>query len=256
MKADPIEILVSNDDGFRAQGIRELAEALRPLGNVTIVAPDGPRSGASAAITSTLPIKLKLRHREEGYTVYSCTGTPVDCVKLAMNTVFKERKPDLLVTGVNHGNNAGICVIYSGTVGAAMEGCVCDVPALAVSLDDHSEICDMSHATAYAVHVSRMILKNGLPQDTMLSMNVPKGKPLGLKPCAVTDGRFVDEYMASEDARGNAVYWMTGRQINKGTIEGDLELMHAGYVTLFPIKLNMTSRRYLPVLEELLKRSV
>ncbi len=256
MKEESIEILVSNDDGFRAQGIRELTEALRPLGNVTVVAPDGPRSGASAAITSTLPIKLKLRHREEGVTIYSCTGTPADCVKLALNTIFKERKPDLLVTGVNHGNNAGICVIYSGTVGAAMEGCVSDVPSLAVSLDDHSEICDMSHATAYAARVSRMILQNGLPHDTMLSMNVPQGKPLGLRVCMVTDGRFVDEFMASEDARGNAVYWMTGRQINKGTVEGDLELMRAGYVTLSPIKLNMTSRRYLPELERLINEGI
>lgn len=256
MQDKPFEILVSNDDGFRAQGIRELAEALRALGNVTVIAPDGPRSGASAAITSNLPLKLKLRHREEGLNIYSCTGTPADCVKLSMNTVFKDRKPDLLVTGVNHGNNAGICVIYSGTVGAAMEGCVCDVPALAVSLNDHSEICDMSHATAYAVRISRIILKHGLPQDTMLSMNVPKGKPLGIKACAVTDGRFVDEYMVSEDARGNAVYWMTGRQINKGSIEGDLELMNAGYVTISPIKLNMTSRSYLPILENLIEEDL
>ena len=116
-----IHFLLSNDDGFRAPGIQELARRLMPLGQVTIVAPDGPRSGFSSAISTTLPLRLKKRHEETGLTIYSVEGTPVDCVKLALGTLFQEQAPSLVISGINHGSNEGICVHYSGTVGAARE---------------------------------------------------------------------------------------------------------------------------------------
>lgn len=126
-------ILITNDDGVEAKGIKELTECLRDLGDIVVFAPDGPRSGMASAITSLVPIKYTLVKKEKGLTVYSCTGTPVDCVKLAINEVLG-RKPDLLASGINHGGNHAICIQYSGTMGAAAEGCVFDVPSMGVSL--------------------------------------------------------------------------------------------------------------------------
>ena len=126
-------ILITNDDGVEAKGIKELTECLRDLGDIVVFAPDGPRSGMASAITSLVPIKYTLVRKEKGLTVYSCTGTPVDCVKLAINEVL-ERKPDLLASGINHGGNHAICIQYSGTMGAAAEGCVFGIPSMGVSL--------------------------------------------------------------------------------------------------------------------------
>ena len=131
-----MHILLCNDDGFRAAGIQELAQAMLAFGQVTILAPDGPRSGFSGAITTTQPLHLKHRSTDGDLSVYSCDGTPVDCIKLAMNTLFAEERPDLIISGINHGSNEGICVSYSGTLGAAREGCIYGIPSLAVSLDD------------------------------------------------------------------------------------------------------------------------
>ena len=122
-------ILITNDDGVEAKGIKELTECLRDLGDIVVFAPDGPRSGMASAITSLVPIKYTLVRKEKGLTVYSCTGTPVDCVKLAINEVL-ERKPDLLASGINHGGNHAICIQYSGTMGAAAEGCVFGIPSM------------------------------------------------------------------------------------------------------------------------------
>ena len=129
-------ILITNDDGVEAKGIKELTECLRDLGDLVVFAPDGPRSGMSSAITAENPIRYSLVKKETGLTVYKCTGTPVDCVKLSINEVL-DRKPDLLVSGINHGGNMAIAVLYSGTLGAAAEGCVFGVPSIGVSLLDH-----------------------------------------------------------------------------------------------------------------------
>ncbi len=248
----PLEILVSNDDGIHAQGMRELAQALSKIGHVTVVAPDVARSGASAAITSANPLRLKQHHSEGNISYYSCTGTPTDCVKLALNALFNERKPDILLAGINHGANEGISVIYSGTLGAAMEGAVADIPSIAVSLSDHNELCDFSYAIEYALRATDYVLKNRLPYNTLLSINVPKGKPLGMKICPVGNGKYTDEYMQSVDSRGNTVYWMGGSQINKDAhpeVTSDIEYLRQGYATLSPVHLNMTDREFLPQLE-------
>lgn len=246
------EILVSNDDGFRAPGVKALMRALMPLGNVTVVAPDGARSGFSSAITSVIPITMKLRHQEEGLTVYSSTGTPVDCVKLALNTIFADEKPDLVVGGINHGRNDGVCVLYSGTLGVAMEGTVCGIPSLAVSLNDHAEEIDTTYACEWALKIASMILENGLPKNTLLSMNVPKEKPKGIHVCPLTNGRFTNEYMRSVNARGKEVFWMQGHQVNKTPeFPGDLEALEEGYVALTPVNVDMTDYRFLEELCEM-----
>lgn len=168
-------ILITNDDGVHAKGINELIKCLRDLGDLVVFAPDGHRSGMSSAITSEIPIKYKMTKQEEGLTVYRCTGTPVDCVKLALNEVL-DRKPDLLVSGINHGGNMAICINYSGTMGAAAEGCIFDVPSMGVSLLDYSPQADFTESCRLAHILAERVLKNGLPHGTYLNLNVPDRK--------------------------------------------------------------------------------
>ena len=182
-------ILITNDDGVDAKGIKELTECLRDLGDLVVFAPDGPRSGMSSAITSENPIKYSLVKKEKGLTIYKCTGTPVDCVKLSINEVL-DRKPDLLVSGINHGGNMAIAVLYSGTMGAAAEGCVFGVPSMGVSLLDHHPDADFTECCRLGRMVARRVLKEGLPAGTYLNLNVPKVETVkGMKICRQAAGR-------------------------------------------------------------------
>ena len=247
-----MHILISNDDGFRAAGIQELAEAMLPYGDVTIVAPDGPRSGFSGAITTTQPLRLKHRHTTGSLEVYSCEGTPVDCVKLALNTAFADTRPDLVLSGINHGSNEGICVSYSGTLGAAREGCIYGIPSLAVSLDDTAWHPDFTDSIDYTKKVVELMQQTKLPHQTMLSLNVPKDKPKGLKICPMTVGRFVEEFVNSQDGRGKEIHWMTGYQIPTDEADrGDWHYLREGWATLTPLQLDTTNHSYISELRSL-----
>ena len=247
-----MHILISNDDGFRAAGIQELAEAMLPYGNVTIVAPDGPRSGFSGAITTTQPLRLKHRHTTDSLEVYSCEGTPVDCVKLALNTIFADTRPDLVLSGINHGSNEGICVSYSGTLGAAREGCIYGIPSLAVSLDDTAWHPDFTDSIDYTKKVVELMQQTKLPHQTMLSLNVPKDKPKGLKICPMTVGRFVEEFVNSQDGRGKEIHWMMGYQIPTDEADrGDWHYLREGWATLTPLQLDTTNHSYISELRSL-----
>ena len=247
-----MHILISNDDGFRAAGIQELAEAMLPYGDVTIVAPDGPRSGFSGAITTTQPLRLKHRHTTGSLEVYSCEGTPVDCVKLALNTVFADTRPDTVLSGINHGSNEGICVSYSGTLGAAREGCIYGIPSLAVSLDDTAWHPDFTDSIDYTKKVVELMQQTKLPHQTMLSLNVPKDKPKGLKICPMTVGRFVEEFVNSQDGRGKEIHWMTGYQIPTDEADrGDWHYLREGWATLTPLQLDTTNHSYISELRSL-----
>ena len=247
-----MHILISNDDGFRAAGIQELAEAMLPYGDVTIVAPDGPRSGFPGAITTTQPLRLKHRHTTGSLEVYSCEGTPVDCVKLALNTVFADTRPDLVLSGINHGSNEGICVSYSGTLGAAREGCIYGIPSLAVSLDDTAWHPDFTDSIDYTKKVVELMQQTKLPHQTMLSLNVPKDKPKGLKICPMTVGRFVEEFVNSQDGRGKEIHWMTGYQIPTDEADrGDWHYLREGWATLTPLQLDTTNHSYISELRSL-----
>ena len=171
-------ILITNDDGVEAKGIKELTECLRDLGDIVVFAPDGPRSGMASAITSLVPIKYTLVRKEKGLTVYSCTGTPVDCVKLAINEVL-ERKPDLLASGINHGGNHAICIQYSGTMGAAAEGCVFGIPSMGVSLLDHRADADFAESCRLGRCLHGRIIKERIAAWHLSEPdvpNVPNGK--------------------------------------------------------------------------------
>lgn len=236
-------ILITNDDGIQAKGINELIEGIRPLGEIVVIAPDIARSGMSSAISSTLPVRLHLLKKEENLTVYSCTGTPVDCVKLGINEVL-ERKPDLVLAGINHGSNSAICVIYSGTIGATLEGCILGIPSLGISLTDHLPDADFTQAVRYGKSIAEKLLDNGLPQGVCLNLNVPGGEEVkGLKVCTQTMGYWAREFQKAQDPFGKTVYWLTGEFANTDpdNEQNDEWALSHGYAALVPIQIDMTA---------------
>jgi 5'-nucleotidase len=246
-------ILITNDDGYQAKGIRELTECLREVGELVVLAPDGGRSGMGSAITSLLPIRYALVSREKGLTVYRCSGTPVDCVKLAFDVVL-ERKADLLVAGINHGGNMAIAVNYSGTMGAVAEGCIRDVPSLGVSSLDHSPDADFTESCRLGRQVVRTILRTGLPVGTYLNLNVPKVSHVkGIKVCRQARGRWENEFMRAETPDGEEVFWLTGEYEDAQPIhpENDTLALDSGYASLVPCKIDLTDYAGLPTLRDL-----
>ena len=240
-------LLLTNDDGVHASGLNKLIEAVRPFGEIVVVAPDIARSGMSSAITAFNPIRATLIKKEEDLTIYSCTGTPVDCVKLGLNKIL-DRKPDILLSGINHGSNAAVCVFYSGTMGAAFEGCINDVPSVGISLTDHSPRADFSQAVKYLKPVVEKVLANGLPEGICLNMNIPDIPDVkGIKICSQTKGYWTKEFMDMKDPSGRTVYWLTGEFLNQ---EPDNNLsdewaLEQGYAALVPLRIDMTDYSFL-----------
>jgi 5'-nucleotidase len=245
-------ILITNDDGVTAKGMNELIRSLRGLGDLVVFAPDGPRSGMSSAITSTVPIAYTLLHREDGLTVYSCTGTPVDCVKLAVNEVL-ERMPDLLVSGINHGGNEAICVHYSGTMGAVIEGCIFGVPSVGVSLAGHTPDADFAAARRLGRIVAEQVLKEGLPHGTYLNLNVPNAARVkGIAVCRQADGHWVNEFDRVEDCDGQPQYRLTGQFVNREPVypDADTQKLSEGYASLVPGLIDVTDYAFLETLKK------
>ncbi|MPM42126.1 5'-nucleotidase SurE [bioreactor metagenome] len=244
-------ILVTNDDGYQAKGIVSLIEAMRALGEVVVFAPELHQSGMSSAISTSQPLRSRIYKKEEGLTAYMCTGTPVDCVKLALNE-FLDRKPDLLVSGINHGSNAGISVIYSGTMGAAIEGCIFEVPSLGVSLREYAYDADFTHACEVAQRIASTVLKKGLPKGICLNINVPQGEIKGIKITSQTQGKWVNEYQRSADGNGRDVFWMTGNFENweEDNVNTDEWALANGYAAIVPVKIDMTAHDFIPELKK------
>lgn len=244
-------ILVTNDDGYMANGIIALSEAMKTLGDIIVFAPDWHRSGMSSAITTSSALRCQKYKEEEGAVYYLCNGTPVDCVKLALNEIV-DRKPDLIVSGINHGSNAGISVIYSGTMGAAIEGCIFNIPSVGFSLCDYNSKADFSETATVAVKIAKKVLEKGLPKGVCLNVNVPIGKVKGIRVTSQTQGQWVNEYKKSEDGAGREVYWMTGNfenweQDNNNTDEWALA---NGYAAVVPVKTDMTAHDLIPELKK------
>jgi len=240
-------LLLTNDDGVQASGLTNLIDAIRPLGEIVVVAPESSQSGMSGAITHINPIRATLVKKEEGLTVYSCTGTPVDCVKLGLNNLL-DRKPDLLLSGINHGSNAAICIFYSGTVGAVFEGCIVGIPSVAISLTDHSPRADFSQAAKYGKQVAEKVLATGLPEGICLNLNVPNVPEVkGLKVCSQTKGYWAKEYMETKDPVGRTVYWLTGEFLNEEPENkfSDEWALDQGYAALVPLRIDMTDYSFL-----------
>ncbi len=174
MKSAKPTILVVNDDGITAPGIKALMDTMKEIGNVVVVAPDSPQSGMGHAITIGSPLRLDQVEIYEGIESYRCSGTPVDCVKLAVNKIFMGKKPDLCVSGINHGLNNSINILYSGTMSAAVEGAIESIPSIGFSLDDYTLQADFNHCLKYVKEIALQVLQNGLPAATLLNVNSPK----------------------------------------------------------------------------------
>ncbi len=235
-------ILISNDDGFRARGINELTEIAQKYGDVVVAAPSGPRSAQSGALTIETPVWVKKYYEAEGVIKYSINGTPADCVKLAIAQLL-DRKPDLVLTGINHGSNASINVIYSGTVGAALEGCIHEIPSIAFSLCTHDEEADFSTALPYFDNLIKQVLADGLPTGVCLNVNAPTGDIKGVRACRQASGVWEKDFVKTSAPRPLDYYWLVGDFKNTDTedINADQTAVENGYITIVPIKPDMTA---------------
>ncbi len=249
IKTDPPLILVTNDDGFDVRGIQVLTRLMRALGEVVVLAPDGPRSGQACAITVLQPVTTTLLHQEEGLTVYSCTGTPVDCVKLALE-IYVPRKPDLVVSGINHGSNASISVHYSGTMGTVLEACMKGIPAIGFSLDTYAKDCDFGPCESQILSISRHILQRGLPQDVCLNVNFPYVPELrGLKVCRMARGIWNHEWNVTE-REGEHIMTGTFVDLEPEATDTDLWALSQGMTSVVPIQLDLSHQPTLLNLSE------
>ncbi|GAB5558084.1 MAG: 5'/3'-nucleotidase SurE [Schleiferiaceae bacterium] len=238
-------ILVANDDGITAPGIRTLVKVMNTLGDVIVVAPDGPQSGMGHAITIEGILRCdKVTIAEGPQTEYSCSGTPVDCIKLAMNQIVP-RKPDLIVSGINHGSNSSINVLYSGTMSAAVEGALEGIPSVGFSMLDYSWDADFSQAEPYIQKIAQEVMERGLPDGVCLNVNIPKvsEEPYkGIKVCRQARANWVEEFDARKDPRGRSYFWLTGRfenfDLGQDTDEWALK---NNYLSVVPISIDMTS---------------
>ncbi|HUH32484.1 MAG TPA: 5'/3'-nucleotidase SurE [Daejeonella sp.] len=250
MKKTRPTILVVNDDGIDAPGIRALIEVMKELGEVTVVAPDSPQSGMGHAITIAKPLRLDKVNLYEGVEMYKTSGTPVDCVKLAVNQVFKGQKPDLCVSGINHGLNNSINVIYSGTMSAAVEGAIESIPSVGFSLDDFTYDADFSHCKKFIKVIASQILEHGLQIGTLLNVNFPKGADIkGIKVCRQANAKWAEEFDERLDPHKRNYYWLTGvfQNYDQGE-DTDVWALENGYVSLVPVQFDMTAHHAIPVL--------
>lgn len=236
-------ILITNDDSVYSKGICELIKVAREFGDVVVVAPDRVRSGMSRAITHMESMRLNKLHDEDGFVVYSCSGTPVDCVKLAFFALFDEKRPDLLLSGINHGSNSSVNSLYSATVGAAMEGCVNNVKSVAFSLCDHREDADFSFMLPAAREIIAQVIENDLPYATYLNVNFPIGELEGVRVCRQADARWSEEYDQKVSEYGDKSYQLAGYFMNREPDSEDTDEWalnhHCG--SIVPTKVDLTN---------------
>lgn len=247
-------LLISNDDGVQAKGINFLVETLRPVADILVVAPDSPRSGASCSITSAQPLRLNVLRKGEGLTVCSCSGTPTDCVKMALN-LFPKRKPDLVVGGINHGDNSSVNTHYSGTMGVAAEGALQGYPSIAFSLCDHDEDADFTPLAPYLVDLVFKTIAVGLPPLTCLNVNFPKqAKFEGVKICRMARSRWQNEVVRRHHPYGGNYYWLAGDcvELEPEASDTDRWALAHGYVAITPTQLDVTATGLVDILREVM----
>ncbi|HEU4608581.1 MAG TPA: 5'/3'-nucleotidase SurE [Chitinophagaceae bacterium] len=242
-KEKPV-ILITNDDGISAPGILNLVEAVKDLGKIVVVAPDKPQSGMGHAITIGQPLRLHAVHLFEGIEAYQCSGTPVDCVKLAVDKIL-HRKPDLCLSGINHGANHSINVIYSGTMSAAMEAGIESIPSVGFSLLDYSIEADFEAARHYARIIVEKLLQEPEDKHLVLNVNFPKSpKELirGIKVCRQAYAKYEEDFIERNDPTGRKYYWLTGEFVNfdKGK-DTDVWALQNNYVSVVPVQFDLTN---------------
>lgn len=241
-------ILITNDDGFQAKGLRKLVSLMRPLGEVVVISTDKPMSAKSHSITTTPTLSAILMAVEEGYKEYVCNGTPVDCVKIGYQWLL-DRRPDLVVSGINHGSNASTNVIYSGTMGAAIEACMDGIKAIGFSLDSYDPDADFSHLDAFILAITKKVLEEGLPDGVCLNVNFPmrSGEPFkGLKVCRQAKARWIEAYSECTDEKGGTCYKLGGQFILEDEGEDtDCYALQHNYISLVPTHFDLTALQYL-----------
>jgi 5'-nucleotidase len=251
MKTKPL-FLLSNDDGYNAPGLCFLIDVLKPYADLVVVAPKSGRSGMSAAITVKTPLDLVLVKEEPGLKIYRSNGTPVDCVKLALNVLMHDRKPDLVFSGVNHGSNASVAIHYSGTMGAVLEACMSGIPGVGVSLDNHSLEADFEPCRPFLDIIVREALQYKLPKGVCLNVNMPDTPDIqGIRICRQSVGRWVEEFDVRKHPRGGEYYWLTGnfRNDEPEATDNDMHALANGYISVVPSKIDMTAYEQLDLMK-------
>jgi 5'-nucleotidase len=242
-------ILITNDDGITAPGILALIEVMETLGDVVVVAPDSPQSGMGHAITLNNVLHLDKVSKPGDKTLqYSCSGTPADCVKIAINEVL-DRRPDLCVSGINHGSNSSINVIYSGTMSAAIEAGIEGIPAIGFSLLNYSWDADFEASKKYIKQIAENALKNKIAEGIVLNVNIPdlKKKALkGIKVCRQAKANWKEKFDKRQTPQGRDYYWLTGEFVNydKGTDTDEYALKN-GYISVVPVQYDLTAHHYM-----------
>jgi 5'-nucleotidase len=238
-------ILVSNDDGITSKGIRVLVSVMKKIGEVIVVAPDSPQSGMGHAITIGETLRLVEEDIFPDIQAYKSSGTPADCVKLAKHYVLKNRTPDLVVSGVNHGSNTSISVLYSGTMSAAIEGAIEGFPSIGFSLCDYSSKADFSHIEEWIEKIARQVLENGIPKGIALNVNFPpkQNHPIqGIKIVRQADARWQEEFSERYDPTGRKYFWMAGNFVNFDKGEDNDEWAIANnFISIVPCQYDLTA---------------
>ena len=240
-------ILVTNDDGITAPGIRTLIAVMNEIGDVVVVAPDGPQSGMGHAVTIDDTLYCNEIKVDDGPQIeYKSSGTPADCVKFAVSEIL-DRKPDLCVSGVNHGSNSSINVIYSGTMSAAVEAGVESIPAIGFSLLDYSWNANFEPLKSYIKKIALNVLENSLPDGVVLNVNFPKSETFkGIKICRQARANWVEEFDKRINPQGRVYYWLTGNFVNMDTGEDNDEWALANnYISIVPVQFDLTAHHFI-----------
>ena len=245
-------LLISNDDGYQAKGIRSLVEMVSDYGDVIVCAPEDARSGFSCAFSATIPLRLIRRERREGVEVWSCNGTPVDCVKMALAEICP-RKPDMVIGGINHGDNASVNAHYSGTMWVVLEGCMKYIPSVAFSLCDHRDDADFEPLRLFIRDIMRRVLQDGLPKGVCLNVNFPLVETYqGVRVCRMSPGSWLQEVTRCHHPRGYDYWWMVGHYQNDAPEATDTDrwALEHGYVAITPTQIDLTAYSAMSQLSE------
>jgi 5'-nucleotidase len=248
-------ILVTNDDGIQAPGIRILIQVAKEFGDVIVVAPDSPQSAKSHSITTVNPLSVRRYIVDHDILEYSCSGTPVDCVKIAIHKLT-DRLPDLILSGINHGTNTSTSVIYSGTMAAAVEGSMNEISSIGFSVDNFHLTADFTSAIPHIRKIITQVLRNPLPANICLNVNFPdveKVSVKGIKICRMCDGVWKEQFVDAHEPHGRKTFWLTGSFTNREPDAEDTDeyaLSH-GFASIVPIKVDFTAYPYIEALKEI-----
>ena len=250
-------IFLTNDDSYRSKGFEAAIEVARRFGRVIAVAPEAPQSGMSQAITIHTPLRLNKVREEEGITVYSLNGTPVDCVKIAFDYLLTDEKIDLAISGINHGSNAAINVLYSGTMGAAIEASFYNIPSIGLSLTDHDPNADFEGAVKYGTEIIEKVLGGNIELPYCLNINIPNipcSEIKGIRPSRQTRGFWREEFYPRTDPHGRQYFWLTGGFQNSEPAAEDSDewALANGYVAIVPVQVDMTEYKRLEQLKTII----